>query len=217
MMSLEKLVERYKTDPTSSYNCWFLGSDERREAFPSIKKGVSDVVRSIQGNTFGNDFKGSPLELVLSCITAQKEVFDGAAHAFYWKPKLGIPDIYVNELNQKAFGEFLAECLDCSAEDDLIRHIIQLDNRGIKGLGPAVANILYFLHPEIIPPFNTGILKGFNVVFNENLKLGSWKAYLVMREMMIGANKKIKPELPNDLGAFAGMMFDVGVGRLTFG
>jgi type II restriction enzyme len=35
----------------------------------------------------GNDFKGSPLEVVLAAITEQKQVFESAAHLFYWKPK----------------------------------------------------------------------------------------------------------------------------------
>jgi hypothetical protein len=36
----------------------------------------------------------------------QKQVFEGAAHPFYWKPKLRIPDIYENEENKRTFGRF---------------------------------------------------------------------------------------------------------------
>lgn len=36
------------------------------------------IVDSIKSGTFGNDFKGSPLELVLASITEQKQVFEGA-------------------------------------------------------------------------------------------------------------------------------------------
>jgi len=45
-------------------------------------------------------------------------------------------------------------------------------------LGPAVANILYFIHPTIMPPFNTAMVNGFNILFREKKKLGSWKDYL---------------------------------------
>ncbi|WP_277613997.1 hypothetical protein [Neobacillus muris] len=41
--------------------------------------------------------------MVITAISEQKQVFEGAAHAFYWKPKLRIPDIYENSQNQKAF------------------------------------------------------------------------------------------------------------------
>lgn len=60
-------------------------------------RGVKQVIDDIKNNSFGNDFKGSSLELVLNSITEQKQVFIGAAHPFYWKPKLRIPDIYEKE------------------------------------------------------------------------------------------------------------------------
>lgn len=31
-------------------------------------------------------------------------MFEGAAHPFYWRPKLRIPDIYESEANQRKFG-----------------------------------------------------------------------------------------------------------------
>jgi len=99
-------------------------------------------------------------------------VFEGAAHAFYWKPKLRIPDIYENEANKCAFGQFLEKCLQATRDDQLIREILKLSARDIKGLGPAVANILYFLHPTVLPPSNTAILNGFNLLLGEKKKLG---------------------------------------------
>lgn len=80
-------------------------------------------------------------------------MFIGAAHAFYWKPKLRIPDIYENDNNKTTFGQFLENCMNTMQEEKLLKEIILLDQCKIKGLGSAVANILYFLHPEIIPPF----------------------------------------------------------------
>lgn len=213
--NLKELVARYKADPESVYNTWFIESGARMKAFRSIRRGVTEIVQGIKSETFGNDFKGSPLEFVLSCITEQKQVFQGAAHPFYWKPKLRIPDIYENEGNKAAFGRFLESCHSTSSAERLTREILNLDDCRIKGLGPAVANILYFLHPTHMPPFNTAILNGFNAVFEANKKLGSWTAYLEMRETLLRANEELQPALSKDLGAISGLLFDVGMGKIA--
>jgi type II restriction enzyme len=74
------------------------------KAFRSIRRGVQSVINDIKNKEFGNDYKGSSLEFVLNCITEQKQVFIGASHAFYWKPKLRIPDIYENEENKRSIS-----------------------------------------------------------------------------------------------------------------
>ena len=216
-MDLQELLDGYKTDPESVFNTWFINNDERLKAFRSIRRGVKKVIQDIKSREFGNDYKGSSLEFVLNCITEQKQVFIGAAHAFYRKPKLRIPDIYEDEENQIAFGQFLENCWNATKEDQIVREIIHLDQRRIKGLGPAVANILYFLHPEIIPPFNTAIVNGFNHVFKEKVKLGSWSEYLRMREVIIEKNQQYRSIVSKDLGAFAGFLFDVGVRKIMVG
>lgn len=213
--NLKKLVEQYKEDQESVYNTWFIYNETRMKAFRSIRKGVKDTVLSIQQDTFGNGFKGSPLEFVLNCITEQKQVFEGAAHAFYWKPKLRIPDIYENEVNKRLFAQFLETCMSANSADKLIKEIIKLDGFNIKGLGPAAANILYFLHPTLMPPFNTAIVNGFNAVFKDKKKLGSWQQYLEMREIIMKANEEIQPMLSKDLGAISGLLFDIGVGKIV--
>lgn len=212
---LKNIVIRYKSDPESVYNTWFVNSPERLKAFRSIRRGVMDVVEAIRSGGFGNDFKASPLETVLECITEQRQVFEGAAHPFYWKPKLRIPDIYENEEHQRAFGEFLDRCLCVVDAERLIREILALDRREIKGLGPAVANILYFLHPTILPPFNTAIVRGYNVLFADRKPLGKWSAYLEMREVIVAVNEQIGSALSKDLGALSGLLFDVGVGKVS--
>ena len=83
----------------------------------------------------------------------------------------------------------------------------------MKGLGPAVANLLYFIHPTLMPPFNTGIVNGFNAVAGGNVKLGRWDHYLSMREGILRLNDTHRQQLSNDLGAVAGLLFDVGSGR----
>lgn len=211
---LKEILDEYRADPESVFNTWFINNDDRLKAFRSIRRGVRDVVQDIKAGTFGNDYKGSSLEFVMSCITEQKQVFIGASHAFYWKPKLRIPDIYENEKNKQAFGQFLENCYRATNEDQLIREIINLEQRKIKGLGPALANILYFLHPEIIPPFNTAIVNGFNQLFKDKVKLGSWSEYLRMREVIVETNRRYKNLLSRDLGAFSGFLFDIGVKKI---
>lgn len=127
----------------------------------------------------------------------------GAAHPFYWKPKLRIPDIYENDRNKSIFGQCLESCLNANKEKQIIREIIQLSHCNIKGLGPSVANILYFIHPTIIPPFNTAIVNGFNLLFKEKKKLGSWDSYLEMRDTILQFNDQFKSLLSKDLGAIS--------------
>lgn len=215
--NFEQIIKQYKSDKESVYNTWFINNEERLKAFRSIRRGVLQVIDDIKNNKFPNDFKGSSLEFVLSCITEQKQVFEGAAHPFYWKPKLRIPDIYENQLNKQAFGQFLENCMNAKTEEQIIKEILKLDTLKIKGLGPAVASILYFLHPTIIPPFNTAIINGFNYLFKDKKKLGSWTEYLKIREVLIEKNNAHKPELSNDLGAIAGLLFEIGMQKLVIG
>ena len=205
--NFQPLIQQYKADKESVYNTWFINNEDRLKAFRFIRRGVMKVIDDIKYKRFPNDFKGSSLEFVLTCITEQKQVFEGAPHPFYWKPKLRIPDIYENETNKQAFGEFLENCLNAKTEDQIIKEIIKLDGLKIKGLGPAVASILYFLHPTIIPPFNTAIINGFNYLFNDKKKLGSWSEYLKLREVLVDTNNQHRSELSSDLGAIAGLLF----------
>jgi len=212
--NLDNIIKRYKSDSASVFNTWFINSEDRLKAFRSIRRGVMQVIEDIKGGKFGNDFKGTSLEFVLSCITEQKQVFEGAAHPFYWKPKLRIPDIYENEKNKIAFGQFLENILKSTTEAQIIKEIVHLDELKIKGLGPAVASILYFLHPTIILPSNTAIINGFNYLFKDKKKLGSWSEYLKIREVLIDVNRQYKSELSLDLGAIAGLMFEIGTQKL---
>lgn len=208
-----KIVEEYIQDTESVYYTWFINNDERLKAFRTIKKGVNQVVTEIENRTFGNDFKGSSLETVVTAISEQKQIFEGAAHPFFWKPKLRIPDIYENATNQLAFGRFLKACLQAKNEKQIVDEMVKLDQLKIKGLGPAVATIIYFLHPTLFPPFNTSIVRGFNTLFSKKLKLGSWPAYLEMRAYILSMNQS--SGLSKDLGAFAGLLFEIGSGRLV--
>src|SRR6266542_309064 len=208
--TLAQLIAQYKSDPESVYNTWFIGGEARMKAFRAIRRGVRDTVDNIAAGTFGSDFKGSPLELVLTAITEQKQVFEGAAHPFYWKPKLRIPDIYENQANKQKFGAFLQACLTSTREEQVLAELSRIGAAQIKGLGPAVASIIYFLHPTLVPPSNTAMVNGFNALFAAKRKLGSWESYLEMREVIVRANEELRDHLSKDLGAFVGLLFEIG-------
>lgn len=212
MTDLRPLIEHWKLDSGGTYQSWFLWKNRLRN-FVSIRRGLGLVVREIKNDTFGNLYRGSSLETVVKCVAEQKQIFKGADHAFLWKPKLRIPDIYESPQNQVAFGTFLDTCCCCGSEQQLLAAIHRLDGHRIKGLGPAAANLLYFLHPTHIPPFNTAIVKGYNALMGANVKLGSWKEYLAMREGIIRMNCEYQSLLSNDYGAIGGLLFDVGTGR----
>lgn len=206
------LVRHWRDDPGASYRTWFLW-EERIKNFRSIRRGLQAVVEEIKADTFGNTYRGSSLETVVHSIAEQRQVFKGADHAFLWKPKLRIPDIYEDRANQIAFGRFLDTCLCCNAEAHVLSAIQTLDQVRIKGLGPAAANLLYFLHPTWVNPFNTAIVKGYNALTGANVKLGKWDEYLAMRRGIVALNATHRTLLSNDYGAIAGFLFDVGSGR----
>lgn len=209
---LRPLLEQWRRDPGATYLGWFLW-EERLKNFRSIRRGVEAVVAEIEADRFGNVYKGSSLETVVGSIAEQRQIFRGADHAFLWKPKLRIPDIYESRVNQQAFGRFLDTCACCTHEAPVLSAIRQLDQMKIKGLGPAAANLLYFLHPTLVPPFNTAIVRGYNRVTGAKVKLGRWDEYLAMREGMLALNAAHRSLLSNDLGAIAGFLFDVGSDR----
>jgi type II restriction enzyme len=206
------LIQKWRDDPNGTYQNWFLW-EERLKNFRSIRRGIQQVVAEISQGAFGNAYRGSSLETVIGSIAEQRQIFKGADHAFLWKPKLRIPDIYENVENQKAFGRLLDTCICCTGESDVLDAIRQIDTRRIKGLGPAVANLLYFLHPTVVPPSNTAIVRGYSLLTGAKAKLGRWDEYLAMREGILAMNDKYRDILSNDMGAVAGLLYDVGSGR----
>ncbi len=206
------LIARWREDGAATYRSWFLW-DERLKNFRSIRRGLQCVIADVEAGTFGTAYKGSSLETVVGSIAEQRQMFKGADHAFQWKPKLRIPDIYENREHQLAFGRFLDACLCCTGEEGLLRAIHQLDERRIKGLGPAAANLLYFLHPTLVAPFNTAIVNGYNALTGARVKLGKWDEYLAMRSGILRINEEHRAALSNDLGAIAGLLFDIGSRR----
>lgn len=210
--ALTTLIGRWREDRGATYQSWFLW-EERIKNFRSIRRGLEEVVDEIDAGTFGNAYRGSSLETVVHSIAEQRQIFRGADHAFLWKPKLRIPDIYESQPNQRAFGRFLSTCACCSGGDEIERAIRTLDEHRIKGLGPAAANLLYFLHPTLVPPFNTAIVKGYNALTGARVKLGKWDEFLAMRRGILELNDRYRNVLSNDLGAIGGLLFDIGTGR----
>ena len=208
---MRELLGRWRENPRGAYQSWFLW-DDRLKNFRSIRRGVQQVAAEIEAGRFGVAYRGSSLETVVHSIAEQRQVFKGADHAFLWKPKLRIPDIYEHPANQRAFGQLLDACVCCDTEEHVLAAIHRIDALKIKGLGPAVANILYFLHPTIAPPFNTAIVRGYNALTGANVKLGRWDEYLAMRQGLIAFNRRHRDLLSNDLGAAAAFCFDLGTG-----
>ncbi len=132
---IQFIIQAYKDDSESVYNTWFVNNEARLKAFGAIRRGVEQVIKDIKEGAFPTDFKGSSLEVVLTAITEQKQVFEGAAHPFYWKPKLRIPDIYENNINKALFGQFLESCSKVNKEEQIIKEIVKLSQHNIKGLG----------------------------------------------------------------------------------
>ena len=57
-------------------------------------------------------------------------MFRGADHAFLWKPKLRIPDIYEDRENQLAFARMLETCRCCTTGAQVLGAIRTLTQRG---------------------------------------------------------------------------------------
>jgi type II restriction enzyme len=115
--------------------------------------------------------------------------------------------------NERAFRRFLDRCACCTSEAQIVEAIAALDAHKIKGLGPAAANLLYFLHPTLVPPFNTAIVRGYNALSGVRVKLGRWDEYLAMRLGILRLNAVHRDLLSNDLGAVSALLFDIGTDR----
>ncbi len=59
------------------------------------------------------------------------------------------------------------------------------------------------------------MVNGFNLLFKEKKKLGSWDDYLEMRDTILQVNDQFKNLLSKDLGAISGLLFDIGVGKIV--
>jgi type II restriction enzyme len=212
--AVRTLIARWRENPDGTYQTWFLWP-ERLKNFRSIRRGIQQVIAEIKADTFGTAYRASSLETVVRSIAEQRQIFKGADHPFLWKPKLRIPDIYESRNNQLAFGHFLDTCMCCNTEAQLLSAVHKLDQRSIKGLGPAAANLMYFLHPTIMPPFNTAIVNGYNSLTGARVKLGSWSEYLAMRNGILRIVDEHRTLLSNDLGAIGGLLFDIGQERYT--
>jgi type II restriction enzyme len=57
------------------------------------------------------------------------------------------------------------------------------------------------------------MVKGYNALCGTRVKLGSWADYLAMRAGILQLNDANRALLSNDLGALAGLLFDIGSGR----
>ena len=193
------LLTRWRTDPNGSSRTWFL-SEERVKSFRPIRRGILVVATRIEAGTFGNVFCGSALAAVVRLITEQGQVLKGLDCPFRWRPKTRTPDVYESADNQRAFGRLLDVSLRCTTERQIIAAIRCLDAAQIRGIGPAVANLMYFLRPTIVPLYNTAIVDGFNSLTGATVRPGSWADYLAMREGIMAFNQKYRTLLSSRPG-----------------
>lgn len=56
-----------------------------------------------------------------------------------------------------------------------------------------------------------------NYIVEDKKKLGSWSDYLKLREVIIHTNIEHSVELSSDLGAIAGLLFEIGSQKLVLG
>ena len=206
---LRDLIDQYMQKKELLYQTWFTHSEERLKAFNQVRKGTKKIIETIRDASFPRDLHGSALETVMDVIASQEEIFKGAKHAFMWKPKMRIPDIYENRENQLAFAEMFDQILHTNNDLKMLMAVNELDKHKIKGLGPAVANILYFLEPTIFCPFNTKIVEGYNYLTHSKIRLGKWVDYFKLRDGVIELNQA-SGLFSKDLGAVSAFLFDIG-------
>ena len=154
------------------YHHWFIRSEKRLRAFKQVRKYKQELIDSINNVKFPPDIKGYTLEKVMDVIASQSEIFKGAQHAFMWKSKLRAPGIYENRENQLTLADSLNQVLRSSQEIKMLTVVNIMAEKKIRGLGAAVANILYFLEPSIFPPFNTAIVDDYNYLTKSKIRLG---------------------------------------------
>jgi type II restriction enzyme len=66
---------------------------------------------------------------------------------------------------------------------------------------------------QIVRDIEGGSVRGYNALTISNVKPGRWDHYLSMREGVVRLNADHRSRLSNDLGAVAGLLFDIGAGR----
>ena len=111
---LRDLIAQWRNDPSATYQTWFLW-DERLKNFRSIRRGIGQVVEEIETGRFGVAYRGSSLETIVHSVAEQRQIFKGADHAFLWKPKLRIPDIYLRNVNSGHPGSITTVHADSAA------------------------------------------------------------------------------------------------------
>lgn len=199
---IRSLVQRWRADPGGTYHTWFLW-DERLKNFRAIRRGIQQVVAEIEANRFGNVYNGSSLQTVVGSIAEQRQIFKGADHAFLWKPKLRIPDIYEHAATNARSAASSTRVTAATTKPACSQRFRRSTSIRSRDSGPPQqACSTFFI--TIIPPFNTAIVKGYNALCGTRVKLGRWDEYCAMRAGVLRLNLEHRDLLSNDLGAHRG-------------
>lgn len=118
--------------------------EESLKNFRSIRRGLMTVVQEIEAGTFGNQYRGSSLEVAVKSIAEQRQIFKGADHAFLWKPKA------VTGANGKlgSWSEYLAMRAGILRINEEHRDLLSNDLGAIGGLLFDVGNGRYTAPPR---------------------------------------------------------------------
>ena len=128
-------------------------------------------------------YKGSSLETVVGSIAEQRQIFKGADHAFLWKPKLRIPDIYERP-RQPASRSAASSTRACAATTE--RGAARRDPRARRAPDQGARSGRG--EPALLPASDAraavqhGDRQRLQRADGRTVKLGSWDEYLAMRE-----------------------------------
>lgn len=148
MSDLRALIARWREDPGGTYRGWFLW-EKRLKNFRSIRRGIREVIAEVQNDTFGNVYKGSSLETVVGAIAEQRQIYKGADHAFLWKPKLRIPDLYESRENQMVWirNDDIVAAFEVEHSTTIYSAIVRLLDLAL-GAPAAIARQLFIVAPD---------------------------------------------------------------------
>lgn len=209
---LPVMLSQWRADDASMYHAWFVRGDRARNT-RAIRRKLRTVISEIQAGRFTRSYQGSSLEGVISAVSDQSPIFETTAHLSRAMWTRQAEDDVEDRCNRRALGRFLRECSG-GAESVTVRAIRVLESRKIEARGPVAANLVYFLHPTRVAPFNASIVRGYNFFTGANAGVTRWEDYLEVRRGMLLLNSMHRLQLADDLGAIAAFFFDVGTGYL---
>ncbi len=210
-MTLWKLSDCWKADPSSTYNTWFLWISGSRTSAPfaealrkwwrhpgrnvwqRLPRLLAGDNRRVRGGaarrssrvrttlSSGNPSCGFRISTRMRATSSPSQIFFTLAITATAQKTWWPPYSALMQLASKAWAQQSPTCCISSTQRWSL--------------------------------LQHAIVNGFNAVTGGRVKLGRWEHYLSMREGLLRLNAQYRLKLSNDLGAIAGLMFDIGSGR----